>query len=93
MSHSVTATVAATAELVSTVEALMSTIQLLVSTTKVLVSVITSVPLLLPPSLITDTESTSDGNCLLHPTLPYSTAWTSLLPMPRQSASYPSSIT
>ena len=45
----------------------MSTIQTLVSTAKVLVSVITSVSLLLPPSLITDTESASDGNCLLGP--------------------------
>ena len=52
----------------------MSTIQTLVSTAKVLVSVITSVSLLLPPSLITDTESASDGNCLLDPTMPYSTA-------------------
>ena len=39
-------------ELELTAEALMSTIQTLVSTAKVLVSVITSVSLLLPPSLI-----------------------------------------
>ena len=56
-------------ELESSAEALMSTIQTLVSTAKVLVSVITSVSLLLPPSLITDTESASDGNCLLDPTI------------------------
>ena len=60
-------------ELESTAEALMSTIQTLVSTAKVLVSIITSVSLL-PPSLITDTESASDGNYLLDPTIPYSTA-------------------
>ena len=64
MSHSVTAIVAAATELESTAEALMCTIQMLVSTVKVLVSVITSVSLLLPPSLITDTESASNGNCL-----------------------------
>ena len=45
-------------ELKSTAEALMmSTIQTLVSTAKVLISVITSVSLLLAPSLITDTKS------------------------------------
>ena len=43
----------------------------MVSTVKVLASVITSVSLLLPPSLITDTESASDGNCLL--ATPYNT--------------------
>ena len=37
------------------------------STAKVLVSVITSVSLLLPPSLITDTKSAYDSNCLLDP--------------------------
>ena len=74
MSHSVTARVAAATELESTVKALMSTIQMLVSTAKVLVSAITSVSLLLPPSLITDTGFASDGNCLLDPTIPYSTA-------------------
>ena len=42
------------------------------STVKMLVSVITSVSLLLPPSLITDTKSASDGNCLLDPS--YNTA-------------------
>ena len=40
---------------IATLEALMSTIQMLVSTAKVLVFVITSVSLLLPPSLIIDT--------------------------------------
>ena len=63
-------------ELESTAEALMSTIQTLVFTAKVLISVITSVSLLLPQSLITDTESAHDlmiRNCLLDPTIPYST--------------------
>ena len=60
--------------LMSTIQTLVSTDKVLVSTAKVLVSVITSISLLLPPSLITDTESASDGNCLLDPTIPYSTA-------------------